>query len=117
MVLGIGEAGYFPAGTALMSVYFSRAKRARVMSWWSTGQYVGLMIGFVAGGIIAGLYFGAWRLAFIFTGIPGLILAFLAWRLREPRRNQADEEAAELESYSFVSEPEEAAGLETYSSS
>lgn len=115
MILGIGEAGYFPAGTALMSDYFSRTKRARVMSWWSTGQYVGLMIGFVAGGIIAGLYFGAWRLAFIFTGIPGLILAFLAWRLREPRRNQADEEAAELEPYSFASEPERAVELDPHS--
>ncbi len=30
MVLGIGEAGYFPAGTALMSDYFSREKRSRV---------------------------------------------------------------------------------------
>src|SRR6266568_1089907 len=112
MILGIGEAGYFPAGTALMSDYFSRTKRARVMSWWSTGQYVGLMIGFVAGGIIAGLYFGAWRLAFIFTGIPGLILAFLAWRLREPRRNQADEEAAELEPYSFAREAQGATELD-----
>src|SRR5437763_9859526 len=33
LVLGIGEAGYFPAGTALMSDYFSRTKRSRIMSW------------------------------------------------------------------------------------
>src|SRR5436853_5263304 len=52
MVLGIGEAGYFPAGTALMSDYFPRSRRSRIMSWWSTGQYVGLMIGFVVGGIV-----------------------------------------------------------------
>ncbi|HET8851340.1 MAG TPA: MFS transporter, partial [Ktedonobacteraceae bacterium] len=32
-ILGIGEAGYFPAGTALMSDYFSRSTRSRVMSW------------------------------------------------------------------------------------
>src|SRR5216683_6917841 len=38
MVLGIGEAGYYPAGTALMSDYFSRKKRSRVMSLWSVGQ-------------------------------------------------------------------------------
>jgi MFS family permease len=92
MVLGIGEAGYFPAGTALMSDYFSRAKRSRIMGLWSSGQYVGILFGFVLGGALAGLYPGSWRLAFLFTGIPGLILAFLAWRLREPRRNQADEE-------------------------
>ncbi|HZU70246.1 MAG TPA: MFS transporter [Ktedonobacteraceae bacterium] len=100
MVLGIGEAGYFPAGTALMSDYFRRSTRSRVMSWWSVGQLVGILVGFVVGGTVAGLFIGSWRLAFIFTGIPGLILAFLAWRVREPRRNQADE-AVGPDSHSF----------------
>jgi MFS transporter, Spinster family, sphingosine-1-phosphate transporter len=106
MVLGIGEAGYYPAGTALLSDYFSRTKRAQVMSRWTAGSLVGLMIGFIAGGVIAGLGFGKWRLAFLFTGIPGLLLAFLAYRLREPRRNQADEEAIELDPHSAVNEVE-----------
>jgi len=35
MVLGIGEAGYFPAGTALMADYFRRERRSRIMSWWN----------------------------------------------------------------------------------
>ena len=99
MVLGIGEAGYFPAGTALMSDYFNREKRSRIMSWWSCGQLVGILFGFAIGGELAGIYVGSWRLAFIFTGIPGLALAFLAWKLREPRRNQADEETFALQSY------------------
>src|SRR5947209_2108553 len=108
MVLGIGEAGYFPAGTALMSDYFSREKRSRVMSWWSTGQYVGLMIGFVVGGIVTGQSFpaGTWRLAFLIVGVPGLIFAFIAWRLREPRRNQADEEEIELDAHAPAREIE-----------
>lgn len=100
MVLGVGEAGYFPAGTALMSDYFSRRRRSRIMSWWSVGQLVGILVGFVIGGELAGLFTGSWRLAFVFTGIPGLILAFLAWKLREPRRNEADEE--ELALYPFT---------------
>lgn len=104
MVLGIGEAGYFPAGTALMSDYFSRAKRSRVMSWWSVGQLVGILIGFIIGGELAKI--GQWRLAFVFTGIPGLLLAYWAWSLREPRRNEADEEAVELDPHSFGNVPE-----------
>lgn len=104
MVLGIGEAGYFPAGTALMSDYFSRAKRSRIMSWWSVGQLVGILVGFGIGGAVAGLYLGSWRLAFIFTGVPGLLLAFLAWQLREPRRNEADEAAAALDPSSLLNE-------------
>ncbi len=96
MALGIGEAGYYPAGTALMSDYFKQSSRARVMSMWSAGSLIGLMIGFILGGQIAGLGYGNWRWAFVLTGIPGLLLALLVWRLREPRRNQADEEARTL---------------------
>ncbi len=109
MVLGIGEAGYFPAGTALMSDYFSRTRRSRIMSWWSVGQLVGILVGFVIGGELAGIFVGSWRLAFVFTGIPGLILAFLAWKLREPRRNEADEEEIALYPYTLgeVAEIEE----------
>ncbi len=61
------------------------------MSWWSVSTLLGVVFGIVIGGIVAGLSTGSWRLAFLFTGIPGVILAFLAWRLREPRRNEADE--------------------------
>lgn len=106
MALGIGEAGYYPAGTALLSDYFNRSRRARIMSWWTAGALIGLMIGFIVGGVVAGLGFGKWRLAFLFTGIPGLLLAFLSWRLREPRRNQADEETIELDPHSVVNEVE-----------
>jgi MFS family permease len=92
MLLGVGEAGYFPAGTALMGDYFPRVQRSRVMSWWSVAQLVGILVGYALGGELAGIYLGSWRLAFLFTGIPGLVLAFLAWKLREPRRNEADEQ-------------------------
>ena len=113
MVLGIGEAGYFPAGTALMSDYFSRTRRSRIMSWWSVGQLVGILVGFEIGGVVAGLFVGSWRLAFLITGIPGLILAFLAWKLREPRRNEADEEEIALYPYTLgdmaeIEEPHQA---------
>jgi MFS family permease len=107
MLLGVGEAGYFPAGTALLSDYFSRARRSRVMSWWSTGQLIGILGGYGLGGALAGLYAGSWRLAFLFTGIPGLVLAFLVWRVREPRRNQADEEAQENDPLVPALTPEE----------
>ncbi|TMC18381.1 MAG: MFS transporter [Chloroflexi bacterium] len=94
MLLGIGEGGYAPASSAILADYFSRTKRAQVLSWWSTATLGGLMVGLIAGGIVAGLGVGAWRWAFIFSGIPGLLIALLAWRIREPRRNEADEQAA-----------------------
>ncbi|MBE3561421.1 MAG: MFS transporter [Ktedonobacteraceae bacterium] len=97
MILGIGEAGYLPAGAALLSDYFDSKKRNRVLSFWNSSQMFGVLGGFAIGGVIAGISTGSWRWAFLISGIPGLFLAFLAWRMREPRRNQADEEAGEIE--------------------
>src|SRR5438445_727183 len=96
-----GYGGYFLRGTALMRDYFSLAKRSRIMSWWSVAHLVGILVGFAVGGVVSDLYFGSWRLAFIFTGIPGLLLAWLVWRVREPRRNQVDEESIEIDPQSL----------------
>jgi MFS transporter, Spinster family, sphingosine-1-phosphate transporter len=87
-LVGIGEAGYYPAGTSLLSDYYPRAARARVMSKWGAGSLIGLAIGFSLGGIIAGSI--GWRAAFFITGLPGLLVALLAWRMREPVRGAAD---------------------------
>jgi MFS family permease len=56
------------------------------MSWLSLAAVIGPLTGMVLGGVIAGLALGSWRWAFLITGIPGLVLAFFAWRLREPTR-------------------------------
>ncbi len=87
-LVGIGEAGYYPAGTSLLSDYYPRAARARVMSKWGAGSLIGLAIGFSLGGILAGSL--GWRAAFFITGLPGLLFALLAWRMREPVRGAAD---------------------------
>lgn len=87
-VLGIGEAGYAPASLSLLGDYFSKAHRARVMSFWSIGNLIGTAIGLILGGIIADRL--GWRWAFYVVGIPGLIVAFLMWRATEPQRGAFD---------------------------
>ncbi|GHO83951.1 hypothetical protein KSZ_19570 [Dictyobacter formicarum] len=54
-------------------------------------QYIGIFAGFAIGGLLGGM--GLWRQAFLVASLPGLLMAILVWRIREPRRNQADEEA------------------------
>jgi MFS family permease len=83
-VLGIGEAGYAPASLSLLGDFFSQEKRARILSYWSAGTLIGAAIGFTLGGLVADAF--GWRYAFFLVGIPGLIAAFLAWRMLEPRR-------------------------------
>lgn len=92
-ILGIGEAGYAPASLSLLGDYFSKARRGRILSYWSAGQLIGAAFGFTIGGLIAD-YLG-WRPAFFIVGVPGLIAAFLAWRMLEPKRGASDQEGEE----------------------
>ncbi len=86
--VGIGEASYYPAGTSLVSDYFPKEERGRVMSIWGTGSAVGIAVGFAGGGLVAD-HFG-WRSAFYFAAVPGLLFAFLAFSLREPLRGSME---------------------------
>src|SRR5438876_2555783 len=87
-VLGIGEASYYPAGTSLLSDYFPKEQRGRVMSVWGAGSTLGIAVGFAGGGFIAERF--GWRSAFFFAAVPGLLFALLAFGLREPLRGSAE---------------------------
>ncbi len=89
-ILGIGEAGYGPASLSLLGDFFSKARRGRVLSYWSSGTLLGAAIGFTLGGLVGDAL--GWRWAFYIVGIPGLIAAFLAWRMLEPRRGAFEDE-------------------------
>src|SRR5947199_2735290 len=94
-ILGIGEAGYAPASLSLLGDFFSKAKRGRVLSYWSIGTLIGAAIGVALGGRVADTL--GWRWAFYIVGIPGLIAAFLAWRIREPRRGAFENETEDID--------------------
>jgi MFS family permease len=94
-VLGIGEASYYPAGTSLLSDYFPKEQRGRVMSIWGAGSTLGIAIGFAGGGYVAEKF--GWRNAFFFAAIPGILFALLAFGLREPLRGSAERRGPALE--------------------
>ena len=87
-LVGIGEASYYPAGTSLLSDFFPKDQRGRVMSVWGAGSTVGIAIGFAGGGLIADKL--GWRSAFFFAAAPGLLFAVLAFALREPLRGAVE---------------------------
>jgi MFS family permease len=86
--VGIGEASYYPAGTSLVSDYFPKEQRGRVMSIWGAGSAIGIAVGFAGGGYVAD-HLG-WRTAFYFAAVPGLLFALLAFTMREPLRGSME---------------------------
>ena len=91
--VGIGEAGGTPPAVAMISDYFPKHKRATALSMHSTGIYIGIIVGFLIGGIIDQYY--GWRVAFFCMGIPGLIYALIfQFTVKEPQRGLQDQSGA-----------------------
>lgn len=80
-LVGFGEAGYGPASQAILAQYYKGRRRAFAIGVYSVGMALGGVMGIWLGGVIAEKY--GWRWAFIWMGVPGLVLALLASRLRE----------------------------------
>ena len=87
-VMGIGQSIDDPTSTSLLADYYPPRIRARVFSLQQISLFVGGGLGLGLGGFV-GQQLG-WRWAFALIGIPGSLTAILAFRLREPRRGEAD---------------------------
>lgn len=87
-LVGIGEAGSMPASQSLTAARFPPEKRAGAISILLTGGYLGMTAGLAAGGLLVD-HFG-WRQAFVWLGLPGLLLGILFWAtITEPARSAA----------------------------
>ncbi|MCU0456055.1 MAG: MFS transporter [Bacteroidales bacterium] len=75
ILIGFGEAGYAPGGTALISGMYPLEKRSRMMGFWNASIPIGSAIGVTMGGIIASSL--GWKHAFGLVALPGLIIAIL----------------------------------------
>jgi MFS family permease len=75
LLIGVGEAGYAPGGSAMISGLYPIDKRAKMMGIWNAAIPLGSAIGVLLGGIIA-VKLG-WKHAFGIVALPGLIVAIL----------------------------------------
>ncbi|MBM3847208.1 MAG: MFS transporter [Verrucomicrobia bacterium] len=87
--VGIGEAACAPAANSLIGDLFPPSQRARALSIFMLGLPVGLFFSYWISGWIADAY--GWRSAFYVAAVPGLLIAILTWKLREPARGAAEE--------------------------
>jgi len=80
-LIGIGEAGYAPGGTAMISNMFPKEKRARIIGLWNASIPLGSALGIGIGGFVA-QHFG-WRHAFGLVALPGLLIAIAFYFVKD----------------------------------
>ncbi len=88
-MVGIGEASYAPAATAMISDNFPQEHRAKAQGFFNVGMFLGGTTGAMIGGIVA--FHFDWRYAFFLVSIPGFFLAWLSTRIKEvkyPNRSE-----------------------------
>jgi predicted MFS family arabinose efflux permease len=99
--LGIGEASFGIFAPALLSDFFPEQERNRALTIFYIAIPVGAAIGYSMGGMMAPHY--GWRMPFIVSAIPGIVLALLiAVFMREPERGAAEPNHARIPTRSTV---------------
>jgi len=88
MVVGVGEAAFVTMGPSWISDVFAATRRNTALTLFYVAIPFGSAIGFTLGGWFAQQ--GDWRGAFIYAGLPGVLLALSLLLLQEPRRGQSD---------------------------
>jgi MFS family permease len=99
--LGLGEAVVSPAAVSIISDYFDRKERARAISLFMAGPYLGAGLAFLGGGFVVRWLeqqgpqilplvgqLQPWQLAFLIVGFPGFLFAALLLTVREPERGE-----------------------------
>ena len=81
LLIGVGEAGYAPGGSAVISGLYPIEKRSKMMGLWNASIPLGSAIGVLLGGIIA-MRLG-WKHAFGLVAFPGLIVAILFFFVKD----------------------------------
>ncbi|MBO9602061.1 MAG: MFS transporter [Novosphingobium sp.] len=97
--VGVGEGATQPAANSIIFDTFPREKRGTAMAALGIAVALGLGLSMTLGGVVAQWWdthhavpggFKGWQVAFIVAALPGLPLAWLIWRMQEPRRGAMD---------------------------
>lgn len=99
--VGVGEATASPSAYSLISDWFPARLRATALAIYSSGLYFGGGVSLLIGGLIVEgwnkaypnggpLGLVGWQAAFVWVGLPGLLLAVWVLTLREPVRGLID---------------------------
>jgi len=99
-LVGAGEAALAPAAYSILSDMFPKRRLTMALSIYTIGATIGSQASLALGGFLLHVAregidvpmlgeIPAWRFAFLATGAPGILLAFLIFLIPEPRRGLA----------------------------
>jgi len=100
--VGVGEAAAQPAANSVIFDTFPRERRGTAMAAMGIATALGLGLSMTLGGVVAGWWdarypggnapggFSGWQFAFLVAALPGVLLAWAIYRLREPERGAID---------------------------
>ncbi|MDO7842301.1 MFS transporter [Sphingomonas immobilis] len=100
VLVGAGEAALAPAAYSILSDLFPKKRLTLALGVFAIGAQLGASSSLAIGGLIIEAakdgvtlpllgHVTAWRFAFIVTGAPGILLAFLVFLIPEPARRGA----------------------------
>jgi ACS family hexuronate transporter-like MFS transporter len=87
-VLGIGEAGHFPAVVRASSEWFPQKERAYAIGWVNSGTTIGVILTAPTLWLFMQAFGFGWRETFIYSGLFGVVLLGLwLWLYSNPRES------------------------------
>src|SRR5436190_16086844 len=88
VLVGFGEASYATISPSLISDAFTAHKRNNALTIFYAALPFGAALGYLIGGEISAIW--GWRHAFIWAGMPGLVLALVLLPFADPQRGQVE---------------------------
>jgi MFS transporter, Spinster family, sphingosine-1-phosphate transporter len=88
VLVGVGEASYATISPSLISDTYPPGRRNNALTIFYTAIPIGAALGNILGGHVAATW--SWRAAFIWAGLPGLLLATVLLPFAEPQRGSAE---------------------------
>jgi MFS family permease len=86
--LGFGQGVTEPSAGSLLADYYPADVRGKAFSIQQVLLFLGFGLGVGLGGVIGNSL--GWRWAFLIVGTPGVLVAFLVYRLKEPARGHGE---------------------------
>lgn len=86
--LGFGQGITEPAAGSLLADYYPAEERGKAFSIQQVLLFTGFGLGVALGGLIGNSL--GWRWAFVIVGTPGVLFAFLVYKLKEPARGHGE---------------------------